>query len=198
MARGAQAGDGDPLERMVCRRGRKRVCCVEPCSRSLRGMAGRRGQKNREGERNTLAPLTRVWYFLFLFSHEAQIITETHVTVLIVAHCEHCCAVSLCSVWGGHGFPERPPPHVPASLPAHCSPSSLNLLPFCHCFLPSTHTPLVFMAIQGVCPTLMRCPPILTLSFAARRIQQEHAKLCGPSNEGRHGGQKPHMAPLAV
>lgn len=35
----------------------------------------------------------------FPLSHEAQIITETHVTVLIVTHCEHCFALSLGWAW---------------------------------------------------------------------------------------------------
>lgn len=55
----------------------------------------------------------------------------------------------------GPRAPFTAPPSVPASLPAHCSPSSLNLLPFCHCCLPSYPTPLL-TASPTVCPSLTR------------------------------------------
>lgn len=74
-----KASDEDPPETLVLKRGRKQVCCVGPCSRSLKSDSRKTWAKqNREGEYYVLAPLTRVWYyFLFLF-HETHFFTETY------------------------------------------------------------------------------------------------------------------------
>lgn len=64
---------------------------------------------------------------------------------------------------------------MPASLPAHCSPSSLNLLPFCHCCLPSAHPS--FHSEPYCVPLSHTPPPSLTHSFTAQCIRQEHASF---------------------
>lgn len=125
--------DRDPPERMVLTRGRKQVCCVGPCSRSLRGMAGRRGQRRRvkHGGNTDMGVVLS-----FPLSHETQFFIETFQCAYSHSiNLPWCC--NLCH--GGQGYPQMPHLVCQACLPAHCSPSSLNLLPFCHCCLPSTH-----------------------------------------------------------
>lgn len=124
----------------------------------------------RETER--LAPLTRVWYFLFLF-YEAQFFMET----CRFAHGHSVCTLwchSLCHEVESQGEPSMAPPSVP-SLPAHCSPSSLNLLPFCHCCLPST--PSSFHSEPYCVPLSHTLPPSLTRSFTAQCIRQNTQAL---------------------
>lgn len=115
--------DGDPPERLVLKRGRKQANCVGACSSGIWAMAGRCGQRNRELKWNALAPLTRVWYFLFLF-HEAKFFMETF----------QCCRLRLIVVGQGHlqrshlvcqGF-WQPTVHHP--FPIWC-PSAANICP---------------------------------------------------------------------
>lgn len=52
-----KAGDEDPPEMLVLKRGRKQVCCVGPCSRSLKSDSRKTWAKqSREGEYYVLAP----------------------------------------------------------------------------------------------------------------------------------------------
>lgn len=144
-----RSGDGDPPERLVLKRGRKQACCVRPCSRSLRGMAGRRGQRGREKQWNTLAPLTRVWYFLFLF-HKTQFFVETFQCAGHSVSTLRCC--SLCHGLEGQWHPQKPhlvcqqvfqlTVHQPLSI---CSPSATTVCP-----IPSP----LFTVSPPVCPFL--------------------------------------------
>lgn len=94
-----------------------------------------------------------------------------------------CC--SLC-----HGLEGQGHPSVPASLPAHCSPSSLNLLPFCHCCLPSAHPS--FHSEPYCVPLSHTLPPTLTHSFTAQCIRQEHASFTGCSMKVEMETKAPH------
>lgn len=69
--------------------------------------------------------------------------------------------------------PWKAPPSLPESLPAHCSPSTLNLLPFCQCCLPSTH-PSYYMVWV---PTPIHCPPQVSHTLSAQCIWQENTSF---------------------
>lgn len=134
-----------------------------------------------------LAPLTRVWYFLFLF-HEAQFFMETfrcadgHSVSML-----WCCR--LCHGVEGQGHPQRPhlvcqqvfqpTVHHPLSI---CSPSATVLCP--------VPTPL-FTVSPTVCPSLThtasKSQTLLYCSVHSART----CKLCRLFNEGRDGDKGP-------
>lgn len=122
-----QICDGDPPERLVLKRGRKQARCVGPCSSRIWAMAGRCGQRNRELKWNALAPLTRVWYFLFLFMKPNS--SWKPFSALTVIQLVSCGAVA--STIGGPSASSEIPPSMPGILTADCSPSFPNLVPVC-------------------------------------------------------------------
>lgn len=155
-----KASDEDPPETLVLKRGRKQVCCVGPCSRSLKSDSRKTRAKTKQRRRVICTGTTDKGVVLLSFplSWNPLLYRNLFVCWWSVSRTLWCC--SLCHGVEGQRHPWKPhlvcqqfsQPTVHHPLPI-CCPSATTLCP--------VPNPL-FRLNPTVCPSLPLCLKVST------------------------------------